>query len=48
VGRGIQDTLADIEEARAIIDLLQKNEFIKPPTLEMLIEARDKAVAAAR
>jgi len=41
-------TLADVKEARAIIDLLQKNEFIKAPDLKMLEEARDKAVAAAR
>jgi malate dehydrogenase (oxaloacetate-decarboxylating) len=39
-------TLADINEARSIIDLLQKNEFIKAPDLQMLAEARDKAVAA--
>jgi malate dehydrogenase (oxaloacetate-decarboxylating) len=39
-------TLADINEARAAIDLLQKNGFIKPPDLKMLQEARDKAVAA--
>jgi malate dehydrogenase (oxaloacetate-decarboxylating) len=41
-------TLADIKEARAIIDLLQKNDFIKAPDLKMLIEARDKAVAAVK
>jgi malate dehydrogenase (oxaloacetate-decarboxylating) len=41
-------TLADITEARAIIDLLQTNDFIKAPDLKMLEEARDKAVAAAR
>ncbi len=39
-------TLADIHEARAIIDLLQKNDFIKTPDLKMLEEARDKAIAA--
>ncbi len=39
-------TLADINEARSIIDLLQKNEFIKAPDLKMLEAARDKAVAA--
>ena len=41
-------TLADIQEARSIIDLLQKNDFIKAPDLRMLEEARDKAVAAAK
>ena len=41
-------TLADINEARATIDLLQKNEFIKAPDLKMLEEARDKAVAAVK
>jgi malate dehydrogenase (oxaloacetate-decarboxylating) len=39
-------TLADIKEARSIIDLLQGNGFIKTPDLKMLEEARDKAVAA--
>ena len=39
-------TLADIEDARAIIDLLQKNDFIKAPDPRMLAEARDRAVAA--
>jgi malate dehydrogenase (oxaloacetate-decarboxylating) len=39
-------TLADIQEARAAIDLLQDNGFIQPPDLKMLEEARDKAVAA--
>jgi malate dehydrogenase (oxaloacetate-decarboxylating) len=41
-------TLADIEEARAQIDLLQRNGFIKEPDVRMLEEARDKAVAAVR
>jgi malate dehydrogenase (oxaloacetate-decarboxylating) len=41
-------TLADVDEARAIIDLLQKNEFIKAPDLKMLEAARDKAVAAVK
>ena len=41
-------TLADINEARAIIDMLQKNEFIKAPDLKLLEEARDKAIAAAK
>jgi len=39
-------TLADITEARAAIELLQKNELIKAPDLEMLEQARDRAVAA--
>jgi len=39
-------TLADINEARAVIELLQKNELIKPPDIAMLVEARDRAVAA--
>jgi malate dehydrogenase (oxaloacetate-decarboxylating) len=41
-------TLADINEARSIIDLLQKNEFIKAPDLKMLEAARDRAVAAVK
>ena len=41
-------TLADIMEARATIDLLQKEGFIKAPDVKMLIEARDKAVAAVK
>ncbi len=41
-------TLADVKETRAIIDLLQKNEFIKTPELKMLEDARDKAVAAVK
>jgi malate dehydrogenase (oxaloacetate-decarboxylating) len=41
-----ETTLADINEARAAIDLLQKNDFIEAPDLMMLAEARDKAVAA--
>jgi malate dehydrogenase (oxaloacetate-decarboxylating) len=41
-------TLADINEARGIIDLLQKNEFIKTPDLQLLVDARDKAVAAVK
>jgi len=43
-----ETTLADINEARAVIDLLQKNGFIKAPDLRMLAEARDKAVAAVK
>jgi malate dehydrogenase (oxaloacetate-decarboxylating) len=41
-------TLADVKEARAMIDLLQKNDFIKAPELKMLEDARDKAVAAVK
>jgi malate dehydrogenase (oxaloacetate-decarboxylating) len=41
-------TLADIKEARAAIELLQANNFIKAPSIDMLIEARDKAVAAVK
>jgi len=41
-------TLADINDARAMIDLLQTNDFIKAPHLKMLAEARDKAVAAVK
>jgi len=39
-------TLAAVTQARAIIDLLQKNDFIKAPDITMLLDARDKAVAA--
>jgi malate dehydrogenase (oxaloacetate-decarboxylating) len=41
-------TLADIKEARAAIDLLQKKGFIQAPDVKLLIAARDKAVAAVR
>ena len=41
-------TLADIQEARAIIDLLQTNSFIQPPDVKLLLDARDKAVAAVK
>ena len=41
-------TLADIKEARGAIDLLQENDFIKKPDIKMLIDARDKAVAAVK
>jgi len=41
-------TLADINEARAIIDMLQKNEFIKAPDIKLLEAARDTAIAAAK
>jgi malate dehydrogenase (oxaloacetate-decarboxylating) len=41
-------TLADIKQARAAIDLLQKNGFIQPPDVELLLAARDKAVAAVK
>jgi malate dehydrogenase (oxaloacetate-decarboxylating) len=39
-------TLRDIKQARAAIDLLQKNDFIPTPDVSLLSEARDKAVAA--
>ena len=39
-------TLHDIKEARGAIDLLQKNNFIPAPDVKLLIEARDRAVAA--
>ena len=35
-------------EARAIIDLLQANNMIPAPEIEMLVAARDKAVAAVK
>jgi len=41
-------TLADIIETRAAIDLLQEDGFIKAPDLKMLVDARDRAVAAVR
>jgi len=41
-------TLADVKEARSIIELLQAQKFIKAPDLKMLEEARDKAVAAVK
>jgi malate dehydrogenase (oxaloacetate-decarboxylating) len=41
-------TLRDINDARATIDLLQANNFIAPPDVSMLIEARDRAVAAVK
>ncbi|MCL5736970.1 MAG: NADP-dependent malic enzyme [Actinobacteria bacterium] len=41
-------TLADIKEARAMIDVLQEKGFIQKPGLEMLVTARDKAVAMVR
>ena len=42
------NALADINEARAMIDLLQKNEYIKAPDVKLLEAARDKAIAAAK
>jgi malate dehydrogenase (oxaloacetate-decarboxylating) len=39
-------TLRDINDARASIDLLQEHGFIVAPDLSMLVEARDRAVAA--
>ncbi len=41
-------TLAEIKEARGAIDLLQANDFIKKPDMQLLIDARDKAVAAVK
>jgi malate dehydrogenase (oxaloacetate-decarboxylating) len=41
-------TLKDIEATRAMIDLLQQNDFIKPPDLAMLLAARDRAVSMVR
>jgi malate dehydrogenase (oxaloacetate-decarboxylating) len=41
-------TLKEIKEARAIIDLLQANNMIPAPEIEMLVAARDKAVAAVK
>ena len=41
-------TLAEIKEARAAIDLLQANNFIRQPDIQMLVDARDKAVAAVK
>ncbi len=41
-------TLADVKEARATIDLMQKKDFIKAPDLSLLKAARDKAVAAVK
>ena len=41
-------TLHDIKEARGAIDLLQENNFIPAPDVKLLIEARDRAVAAVR
>ena len=41
-------TLRDIKEARGAIDLLQKNNFIAAPDIKLLIEARDRAVAAVK
>jgi len=40
--------LADIKEARAAIELLQKNNFIKPPDPKLLEEAVKKAVEAVK
>jgi len=41
-------TLADIHEARAAIDVLMKNDFIKAPGVEMLEAAVQKAVDAVK
>lgn len=41
-------TLKDIKEARAIVDLLMKKDFIKTPDAKLLEDALDKAVAAVK
>jgi malate dehydrogenase (oxaloacetate-decarboxylating) len=41
-------TLADIHEARAAIDVLMKNDFIKSPGVEMLEAAVQKAVETVK
>jgi malate dehydrogenase (oxaloacetate-decarboxylating) len=41
-------TLADIKEARAMINVLQEKGFIESPGQKMLEDARDKAVTAVR
>ena len=41
-------TLKDITDARAAIDLLTKNDFIKTPPIEMLEDAVRKAIAAVQ
>ncbi len=41
-------TLHDIQEARAMIDALMKQNFIKAPGAEMLQAAVEKAVAAVK
>ncbi len=41
-------TLKDIKEARAIVDLLMKQNFIKTPDAKLLEEALEKAVAAVK
>jgi malate dehydrogenase (oxaloacetate-decarboxylating) len=41
-------TLKDITDARAAIDLLIKNDFIKTPPIEMLEDAVRKAIAAVK
>lgn len=41
-------TLADIHEARAAIDVLMKNDIIKPPAIEMLEAAVQKATEAVK
>ena len=41
-------TLADVNEARAAIDLMQEKGFIKAPDMKMLEDARDKAVEAVK
>jgi len=43
-----QTTLEDIKQARATIELLQESGIIKAPDPAILMEARDRAVAAVR
>ena len=41
-------TLSDIKEARAVIELMQENGFIKAPDIKLLEEARDRAIAQVK
>lgn len=41
-------TLKDIKEARAILDLLMKNDFVKAPENKMLEDALNKAIDAVK
>lgn len=41
-------TLEDIDQARASMELLQANGLIKAPDVNILIEARDRAITAVR
>ncbi len=40
-----QQTMHDIKEARGTIDLLMKHDIVKPPKVEMLEKALEKAIA---